>query len=205
MKSKYLSFCALIGAFTACNSPATENADYNELISQELSINTESETMPSDLEETFPMPEFGMKWEKINELYPTAEFIEVEAIKYGINGGGNGYDVIRNGEPLFFIWLDGTREEISGILILNPNYVIDEKVHVGMNLNDFLKHYPDSRSFTNFICDDECIWRENERFMIAVKTTKEKRASQYGRYQNREVFQKFINTDVAIYRIFLDP
>ncbi len=204
MNSKYLCLLFLFGVLNACTSPTQENTDSNEVNNPELATNTESKTEPIESVETFPMPEFGMKWEKINELYPTAEFIEVEAIKYGINGGGNGYDVIRNGEPLFFIWLDGAHEEISGILILNSNYIIDEKVHVGMNLNDFLAHYPNSKSFNNVLCNDECIWREKEGFMIAVKTTEQQRISKYRPYRGQEIFQKFIYTDIPIYRIFLD-
>ena len=85
----------------------------------------------------------GMTIQEMKDIYSNAEFIEEPLYRYGVDSEDPGITVTQNGEKLFFVWTMQNENKIHGITILSDKIQIDNGIHVGMTLEDFLKRHPD--------------------------------------------------------------
>jgi hypothetical protein len=85
----------------------------------------------------------GMTISEMKNLYSNAEFIEEPLYLYGVDSENSGIKVVQNGDKLFFVWTMQNENTIKGITILTDKIHIDDGIHVGMTLEEFLKKHPD--------------------------------------------------------------
>lgn len=143
----------------------------------------------------------GMTENEAGREYPNCEFKGVKAWEYGVDGGGNGVEVICNDEILFFYWTHWETKKITGIVLISRKLSIDDDVHVGMNFRDFLKKYPNSKTTIDLLTDKEICYEPKNKYWLEFDTTDEDRIAEYS-YENGEPeFLRFINRDILIARI----
>jgi hypothetical protein len=85
----------------------------------------------------------GMTIQEMKGIYSNAEFIEEPLYLYGVDSEKPGITVIQKGEKLFFVWTLQNETKIHGITILSDKIQIDDGIHVGMPLDEFLNKHPD--------------------------------------------------------------
>lgn len=131
----------------------------------------------------------GMTIKEMKALYPGAEFIEEPLFKYGVDSENNGIKVAVNKESLFFVWTLEDNDTINGVEILSQKIVIDQDVHVGMTLEDFLKKYPTSKlSFDELTSDYEYIQVPGFDYRVEFITTETTRVADYDYSKNEPEF-----------------
>jgi hypothetical protein len=84
----------------------------------------------------------GMTIQEMKGIYSNAEFIEEPLYLYGVDSEEPGITVVQNGEKMFFVWTMQNENTIHGISILSDKIQIDDGIHVGMTLEEFLKKHP---------------------------------------------------------------
>ena len=97
--------------------PNTQTAAQSKFVKTTDSLNTRN----------FPVS-IGMTQQQIRELFPISEFKKKDAWSYGVDGGGYGIEVLLNESVLFFFWLHWETELVDGIVLVSPDYHIDENV-----------------------------------------------------------------------------
>lgn len=122
----------------------------------------------------------GMTIQYMKAMYIGAEFIEEPLFRYGIDSENNGIRVTENGENLFFVWTMEENDTINGIEIISQDIIIDNDVHVGITLEDFLKKYPDSRpSIDELSMSSEYILVPGLDYSVQFLTTESTRVADY--------------------------
>ncbi len=122
----------------------------------------------------------GMTIQDMKALYNGAGLVEEPLFKYGIDSENDGIRVTVNGESLFFVWTLQGNDTIHGIEIISQNIIIDNDVHVGMTLEDFLNKYPDYRpSVDELTLDSEYILVPGLNYRVEFLTRDSTRVADY--------------------------
>ena len=122
----------------------------------------------------------GMTIQDMKALYNSAELIEEPLFKYGIDSENNGIKVTVNGESLFFVWTLQDNDTINGIEIISQTIIIDNDVHVGMTLENFLEKYPNSTlSIDELSLESEYILVPSLDYRVEFLTTESTRVADY--------------------------
>jgi hypothetical protein len=122
----------------------------------------------------------GMTIQEVKDLYKDSEFIEEPLYEYGIDSEDKGLTVIENGEKLFFVWTMQDEVKIHGISIISRRIQIDNGIHVGMKLEDFLKKHPNENLRMDELTNEyEYIYVPDPGYSVEFLTTDTTRAAIY--------------------------
>jgi hypothetical protein len=184
---------------------------YYLAISLLLLLANSSETIFSQTDDNNPSTEVaalipfdvsvGISNDELEAKFPNAEFREVDAWEYGIDGGGTGIEVVENDSILLFYWLHYETELVNGIILVSPLYSVDGDVHVGMKLSEFLMKYPKNQSYVSLMTDDEHLYNQNLDYSIQLESTEDDRAAEYNFENGESEFIRYIDTDKTVKRI----
>ena len=144
-----------------------------------------------------------MPFHEVQSIYPDYVFAETEAIKYGLCGGGTGYEVSRNDTTLFFFWEHSNYATVGGIILLSPEFTVDNKIHVGMKLNELITEFPSTESILDYD-GNEHIYLSELNCYIRFDTDEDNRIAEYSFMENGESeFVRYINTASKVTRIMI--
>lgn len=144
----------------------------------------------------------GMTIKEMKTLYENSKFIEEPVCEYGIDGESMGIVVVKNNNRLFFVWTLLGDDKIRGITILSPKIIIDENVHVGMKLSDFLKKYPNQKLMLDLVDERiEYCYIPKKKYRIEFLTTKSTRVSEFDYNEPEPKSIRILKKDARIDRI----
>lgn len=177
---------------SASDSTATETfVEYQDgSTNPETSTSNESNTSPETSPTTEPEePEsptlpnnvrIGMSIDELKELYPKAAFKKLPSDGYGNAVKEQGFLVVENKVPLFYVLYPKGKKKITGLTLLTPGIRIEEGVHVGTTYEQFIKKYPKSELTLDAYEDNlECIYVPQKRYRVEFGTADSNRVGNY--------------------------
>ena len=172
--------------------PNTQTAAQSKFVKTTDSLNTRN----------FPVS-IGMTQQQIRELFPISEFKKKDAWSYGVDGGGYGIEVLLNESVLFFFWLHWETELVDGIVLVSPDYHIDENVHVGMSFSRFIEKYPKTKSFIGLLTSREGCYIEDKNYWITLDSKDGSWAAKYSFENGESEFIEYVDLDKRIDEIMI--
>ncbi len=124
-----------------------------------------------------------MTIQEMKEIYSNAEFIDEPLFLYGVDSEEPGIAVVINGEKMFFVWTLQNENTIHGITILSDKIQIDDGVHVGMTLEEFLIKHPGHELRMDELSEEdfEYIHIPEHDYMVQFWTTDSNRVGNYSK------------------------
>ncbi len=145
----------------------------------------------------------GMPFHEVQATLPNYVFAETEASSYGLCGGGTGYEVSRNDTTLFFFWEHWNYSTVSGIILLSPEFTVDNKIHVDMKLSELLREFPSTESILDFD-GTERIYLTELNCYINFGSDEDNRIAEYSVMENGESeFVRYIDNNAEISSIMI--
>ncbi|MDF9799244.1 hypothetical protein OKW21_004507 [Catalinimonas alkaloidigena] len=105
--------------------------------------------------------------------------------EYGVDSESKGILVSTEFDPMVFAWSKWDSDSLYEIQVLSEKVELKSNIHVGMSVEEFINHYPDSKLYLNALDENSeyFIIKDNFEYIVEFLTNPQSRIGKYSNDQ----------------------